>query len=29
MIDGREMFGIESAGEFFPMADAVEVRAAL
>ena len=29
VIDGREMFGIESAGVFFPMADAVEVRAAL
>jgi hypothetical protein len=29
MIDGREMFGIHSAGEFFPMADALEVRAAL
>ena len=29
MVDGREMFGIESAGEFFPMADAQEVRAAL
>jgi hypothetical protein len=29
MIDGKEMFGIQSAGEFFPMADAVEVRAAL
>ena len=28
-IDGREMFGIQSAGKFFPMADAVEVRAAL
>jgi uncharacterized protein len=29
MIDGREMFGVASAGEFFPMADAGEVRAAL
>jgi uncharacterized protein len=29
MVDGQEMFGIESAGEFFPMADAEEVRAAL
>jgi uncharacterized protein len=29
MIDGREMFGVTSAGEFFPMADAEEVRAAL
>jgi hypothetical protein len=29
MIDGREMFGVESAGEFFPMADAEQVRAAL
>jgi hypothetical protein len=29
MIDGREMFGVASAGEFFPMADAEEVRAAL
>jgi len=29
MIDGREMFGVVSAGEFFPMADAEEVRAAL
>ena len=29
MIDGKEMFGIQSAGEFFPMADAIEVRAAL
>jgi uncharacterized protein len=29
VIDGREMFGISSGGEFFPMADAVEVRAAL
>jgi hypothetical protein len=29
MVDGREMFGIESAGEFFPMADAEQVRAAL
>jgi uncharacterized protein len=29
MIDGRDMFGISSAGEFFPMADAEQVRAAL
>ncbi len=29
MIDGRPMFGVESAGEFFPMADAEQVRAAL
>jgi hypothetical protein len=29
MVDGQEMFGIESAGEFFAMADAKEVRAAL
>ncbi len=29
MIDGCEMFGIESAGEFFPMADAAELRGAL
>ena len=29
MIDGRAMFGVESRGEFFPMADAEEVRAAL
>jgi hypothetical protein len=29
MVDGREMFGVESAGEFFPMADAEQVRAAL
>jgi uncharacterized protein len=28
MIDGREMFGVESAGAFFPMADAEDVRAA-
>lgn len=28
MIDGHEMFGVESAGAFFPMADAQEVRAA-
>jgi hypothetical protein len=27
MIDGRPMFGVESAGEFFPMADAEQVRA--
>ena len=29
VIDGRPMFGVESAGEFFPMADAEQVRAAL
>jgi hypothetical protein len=29
MVDGKEMFGVESAGEFFPMADAEQVRAAL
>jgi hypothetical protein len=29
MIDGRAMFGVESAGEFFPMAGAEQVRAAL
>ena len=29
MVDGQEMFGIESAGAFFPMADAEQVRAAL
>jgi hypothetical protein len=29
MIDGQMMFGVESGGEFFPMADAEEVRAAL
>jgi hypothetical protein len=29
MIDARTMFGVESDGEFFPMADAEEVRAAL
>ncbi len=29
MIDGRPMFGVESAGVFFPMADAELVRAAL
>jgi hypothetical protein len=29
MIDGREMFGVTSAGEFFAMADAEQVRAAL
>jgi hypothetical protein len=29
MIDGREMFGVASAGEFFAMADAEQVRAAL
>jgi uncharacterized protein len=29
MVDGQEMFGVESAGEFFPMADAEQVRTAL
>jgi hypothetical protein len=29
MIDGHLMFGVESGGEFFPMADAEQVRAAL
>ena len=29
MVDGQEMFGIESAGVFFPMADAEQVREAL
>ena len=29
MIEGRPMFGLESGGEFFPMADAETVRAAL
>ena len=29
MVDGQEMFGIESAGEFFPMAGAEQVREAL
>jgi uncharacterized protein len=29
VVDGQEMFGVESAGEFFPMADAEQVRAAL
>lgn len=29
MVDGREVFGVTSAGEFFPMADAEQVRAAL
>jgi uncharacterized protein len=29
MIDGRAMFGVESGGAFFPMADADEMRAAL
>jgi uncharacterized protein len=28
-VDGRAMFGLESAGVFFPMADAEQVRAAL
>jgi uncharacterized protein len=29
VVDGRQMLGIESGGEFFTMADADEVRAAL
>jgi hypothetical protein len=29
MVDGREMFGVASSGEFFAMADAVEARGAL
>ena len=29
MVDGQEMFGVESAGEFFAMAGAEQVRAAL
>ena len=29
MIEGRPMFGVESAGEFFAMADAEQMRAAL
>ena len=29
MVDGRELFGVMSAGAFFPMGDADEVRAAL
>src|ERR1700730_7901205 len=29
VVDGRPMFGVESGGEFFAMADAEEVRAAL
>jgi uncharacterized protein len=29
MIEGRSMFGVESAGEFFAMADAEQMRAAL
>jgi hypothetical protein len=29
VVDGEEMFGVESAGVFFPMADAEQVRAAL
>lgn len=29
MVDDRAMFGVESAGVFFPMADAEQVRAAL
>jgi hypothetical protein len=28
VVDGREMFGVTSFGEFFPMADAEQVRAA-
>jgi hypothetical protein len=29
VVDGRPMFGIDSAGEFFSMADAEQVRGAL
>jgi hypothetical protein len=29
MVDGQDMFGVTSAGAFFPMADAEQVRAAL
>jgi hypothetical protein len=29
VVDGEEKFGVESAGVFFPMADAEQVRAAL
>jgi uncharacterized protein len=29
MVDGHQMFGVTSAGEFFPMADAEQMRAAL
>jgi hypothetical protein len=29
VVDGREMFGVASSGEFFAMADAEQVRAAL
>ena len=29
VVDGHEMFGVASSGEFFAMADAEEVRAAL
>jgi uncharacterized protein len=29
VVDGQDMFGVESAGEFFAMADAEQVRAAL
>ena len=29
MVDGRQMFGVASAGEFFAMADAEQVRGAL
>jgi hypothetical protein len=29
VVDGRPMFGIASAGEFFAMADAEQVRGAL
>jgi uncharacterized protein len=28
VVDGQEMFGVTSSGEFFPMADAEQVRAA-
>jgi hypothetical protein len=28
MVDGQLMFGVASAGEFFPMANAEQVRAA-
>jgi hypothetical protein len=29
VVDGRQMFGIASGGEFFAMADAEQVRGAL
>jgi uncharacterized protein len=29
VVDGRPMFGVASSGEFFAMADAEQVRAAL